>query len=114
MMGSVLRRPDELSFDEKSDKAPPGDDCRTTTTAPPEPKDERNKLRNMPFTLETFRSLVKRLSIHSWIKRVISRADVQVFEQTVTQMPLYLSTGKSTGKDQAISKLPLQVLMVLV
>ncbi|KAH6847084.1 hypothetical protein B0I37DRAFT_137773 [Chaetomium sp. MPI-CAGE-AT-0009] len=64
--------------------------------------DHRKQLRNMPFTLDTFRFVSKRMSLHSWITRLISRADVPAFERTLTEMPLYTSTGVGVVREKAI------------
>lgn len=110
---SFLLQRNNTLYNEKADKGSPGEDFKVSTGAASESRDHRKKLRNMPFTLKTFRTVARRMSIHSWICRVISRADVQLFEPTITEMPLYSSTGESTGSQQAISKSRAQVMRPL-
>lgn len=100
-----LKGLNNTSSNEKADRAAPAEDFNRSPPIAPKSGDHRKRLRNMPFTLKTFRFVAKRMSIHSWIGRVISRADVPTFERTVTEMPLYLSTGKRTEGQRAISKL---------
>ncbi|GAB1316369.1 hypothetical protein MFIFM68171_06579 [Madurella fahalii] len=64
--------------------------------------DQRKRLRHMPFTLETFRLIAKRMSLHSWIVRLISRANMPAFERTVTEMPLYSNAGRDLEGQKAI------------
>ena len=102
---SFLGRSENALPDEKAEVRP------ASNFKPPASKtphgDNRKTLRNMPLTLETFRLVSKRMSLHSWIGRLISRANVPAFERTLTEMPLYTSTagGKSTmARQKAISE----------
>lgn len=99
--GSILKRQNKTSCTEKLRKGSVGDGLDSPTRAVLS-NDYWRRLRNMPFTLATFRTIAKRMSIHSWIGRVISRASAQVFEPTVTEMPLYSNAGEDTGSHQAI------------
>ena len=84
----------------------PGSDVKMPASKTPR-GDNRKTLRNMPFTLETFRLVSKRMSLHSWIGRLISRANVPAFERTLTEMPLYTSTadGKNMmARQKALSE----------
>ncbi|KAL2195582.1 hypothetical protein P885DRAFT_40141 [Corynascus similis CBS 632.67] len=89
---SFLRGREDTLPNEKTER--PITDLKTPAFKPPGDHN-RKKLRNMPFTLDTFRFVSKMMSIHSWIGRLISRANVPAFERTLTEMPLYTSTGGS-------------------
>lgn len=98
---SFLRGREDTLPNEKTER--PITDLKTPAFKPPGDHN-RKKLRNMPFTLDTFRFVSKMMSIHSWIGRLISRANVPAFERTLTEMPLYTSTGGSMVRQKAISK----------
>jgi len=76
-------------------------------------KYQRN-LRNVPFTSAMFRFIVKRMSIHHWILRLVSRANVPAFERTVTEMPLYSANGESMGPEKSISQSCFNIAMKFV
>ena len=65
---------------------------------------DRKRLRKMPFTIKTFRYVMKRMSAHSWVARVISRADVPTFERAAAEMPFYSSDSVKGESERAISK----------
>ena len=67
---------------------------------------QRRRLSRVPFTLALFQTVVRRMSIHTWIMRLISRANVPAFERTFTEMPLYSRSGASMGSQKAISEFP--------
>ncbi|KAK3296415.1 uncharacterized protein B0H64DRAFT_169712 [Chaetomium fimeti] len=92
-----MRWEDDTLPNEKAEVRPASDSESHTRRS-----DHRKKLRNMPFTLDTFRLVAKRMSIHSWIGRLISRANVPAFERTLTEMPLYTSTGVGVVRQKAI------------
>jgi hypothetical protein len=58
----------------------------------------------MPFTVETFQYVMKRMSMHSWVAKVIGRAHAPFFEKATTEMPLYPSSCATGETEQAISK----------
>ncbi|KAI1136870.1 hypothetical protein F5Y05DRAFT_414590 [Hypoxylon sp. FL0543] len=65
----------------------------------------RRSARTLPFSLEIFRSISKRLCLHGSIARVISRSDVPVFSRAELQMglpggptyPAYVYNCRSTN-----------------
>ncbi|KAK4119078.1 hypothetical protein N657DRAFT_650634 [Parathielavia appendiculata] len=97
---SFFRRGEDILPNEKAE-ARPASDFKVSVSKTPR-GDHRKRLRNMPFTADTFRLLSRRMSIHSWIGRLISRANVPAFERTLTEMPLYTSTGESMVRQKAI------------
>jgi hypothetical protein len=99
---SFVRRGEDTLPNEKADVRP-ASNLKVPVSETPR-GDNRKRLRNMPFTLDTFRLLSKRMSIHSWIGRLISRANVPAFERTLTEMPLYTSTAESMVRQKAISE----------
>ncbi|KAK4445807.1 hypothetical protein QBC34DRAFT_441434 [Podospora aff. communis PSN243] len=66
-------------------------------------------LRSLPFSVETFRQIMKRLFIHGDIARTISRADIPMFSASEIKMgdwPAYviqLRTTNAWGMDLAMS-----------
>jgi hypothetical protein len=97
-------RGEDTVADEKPDVRPASDFAMPVSKTPRGDNMKRKKLRNLPFTLDTFRLVSKRMSAHSWIGRLISRANVPAFERTLTEMPLYTSTGDSMVRQKAISE----------
>ncbi|GAB1315707.1 Magnesium transport protein CorA, transmembrane region [Madurella fahalii] len=85
----------------RDNKAPPEKDLKMTVSVRPN-GDQRQRLRNIPFTFALFQFIVRRMSIHSWINRLISRANVPAFERTVTEMPLYSGNGENRGPQKAL------------
>lgn len=74
--------------------------------------DRKQRLRRVPFTFTLFRTIARRMSIHSWIMRVISRANVPSFERTITEMPLYSAFGENLGPQKAIREFLLALQLV--
>jgi len=91
---------DSTSPNEKQEMSPEG--CFEMPASATSHNRHRHRLRNMPFSFEMFQFIVKRMSIHSWIGRLINRANVPAFERTMAEMPLYCA-GKSSAQ-KAISK----------
>ncbi len=102
---SSLRREKNALPDERSEVRPASD---AQMSASKNPRcDDWKTLRNMPLTLETFRLVSKRMSLHSWIGRLITRANVPAFERTLTEMPFYKSTADGESmmvRQKAISR----------
>jgi hypothetical protein len=69
------------------------------------PIDQKQRLKKVPFTLTLFQFITRRMSIHSWITRLINRADVPAFERTWTEMPLYSGLGETMRPQRALRKL---------
>lgn len=65
---------------------------------------QRRRLSRVPFTKAIFQTVVQRMAIHTWILRLISRANVPAFERTFTEMILYSCSGESMGSQKAISE----------
>ncbi|KAK3365886.1 hypothetical protein B0T24DRAFT_404818 [Lasiosphaeria ovina] len=61
----------------------------------------RSKLRNLPFTGQTFERIAKYFAIHGWVSRIVSRADVPTFDRTATEMP-FLGGGEETTNVQPV------------
>jgi len=96
-LGSVLPPGGSPSFDEKSDSASVVVDLAESTH-------DRKRLRKMPFTVETFQYVMKRMSMHNSVARVIGRARTPFFEKATTEMPLYPSSCATGETEPAISK----------
>ncbi|KAK1829013.1 hypothetical protein QBC39DRAFT_357823 [Podospora conica] len=92
---SVLPLGSSTSIDDKFNAASVAVDSE-------KPAHDRKRLRKMPFTVKTFQYVMKRMSIHNWVTRVISRADVSTFEQTTTEMALYSSSCAAGKIERAI------------
>ncbi len=106
LAATFLRRGENVTVDDEKAEVRPTSDFKVSVSKTPH-SDGRKTLRNLPLTLETFRLVSKRMSLHSWISRLISRANVPAFERTLTEMPLYTSTadGKSVmARQTAISE----------
>ena len=88
-------------------KNPETSSPRNDHAAPTSSPDQKQRLRRVPFTSTLFRMIARRMSIHSWIVRVISRANVPSFERTFTEMPLYSASGDSMGPQKATCEFPL-------
>jgi hypothetical protein len=78
-------------------------DSESEKTQPGAPHTYRHQpLKAVPFTLERFQMIAQRMSVHSWITRLINRADVPAFDRTWTEMPLYSGSGENMGAQKAI------------
>ena len=104
-------------FAEKPKKGADGQGDKTVSdsekgpgmSAPASNSNRKQRLRAVPFTSSLFRTIVRRMSIHSWIIRLISRANVPAFERTLTEMPLYSESGKKLGPRKAICEFDLML-----
>ena len=96
-LGSVLPPRSSPSFDEKSDST-------SVVVDLAESAHDSKRLRRVPFTVETFQYVMKRMSMHSSVARVIGRARTPFFERATTEMPLYPSSCATGETKPAISK----------
>jgi hypothetical protein len=94
---SVLSPESSSSFGQKSD-------CASTAVDLAESVHDRKRLRKMPFTVETFQYVMKRMSVHSCVARLICQADVPTFQKTTTEMTLYPSSCATGEAEPAIRK----------
>ncbi|KAK0643152.1 hypothetical protein B0T16DRAFT_415420 [Cercophora newfieldiana] len=99
---SVLSKSPRKSSDEKRNNPMSGSEKDHVIPAPSSHISQKHRLRSVPFTSTLFRTITRRMSIHSWIIRLISRANVPAFERTLTEMPLYSWSGEKLGPQKAI------------
>ncbi|KAK0746654.1 hypothetical protein B0T18DRAFT_412099 [Schizothecium vesticola] len=94
-LDSVLPPGSSQSFGQKYDSA-------STVVDLTESAHDRKLLRKMPFTVKTFQYVMKRMSMHSWVARVIGRAHAPFFEKATTEMPLYPGSCSTGETERAI------------